>query len=339
MSHEKVAVWLTESIWKLRQTERGGVYLPFFFVPPLLHHSSLLLLTPQSVSPRIPLQTGWLTTTFTSPSPSFNPASVYIHTHCAPFLHHFPVETAAAWCPTRRRPLLHLRRATSTSAAAAATARARGTDTGRRGTRSGQSSSSTALPLSTHQRAFWVSLEVLERANMDGTGGCEAGIRDRRHILRGEWTMRRFVMLSAPYVMLPRYNCPCWCTWPIEGHAAASLQMRDSSFSLHNVGHALLFCARLVNFYGPLGRFRLSEWLLWLKQYFCFAILLLLLCLFGRPSYCGLLWTHFQECWYFVQQHWDFSLFLYSWCGYLEWFFKTISLSLLLHRVLSVNMP
>lgn len=73
-------VTVSKSIWKHRQTERGGVYLPLFFVPPLLHHSSLLLLTPQSVSPRIPLQTGWLTTTFTSPSPSFNPASVYPHT-------------------------------------------------------------------------------------------------------------------------------------------------------------------------------------------------------------------------------------------------------------------
>lgn len=113
-----------------------------------------------------------------SQQPSLHPhlhltQPVCIHTHCAPFLHHFPAETAAAWCPTRRRPLLHHRRATS--AAAAATARARGTDTERRETRSGQSSSnsSTALQLSPHQRAFWVSMEGPERANMDGTGGCD----------------------------------------------------------------------------------------------------------------------------------------------------------------------
>jgi len=43
--------------------------------------------------------------------------------------------------------------------------------------------------------------------------------------------MRRFVMLSAPYVMLPRYIqlSLLMYVWPIEGHAAASLQMRDSS--------------------------------------------------------------------------------------------------------------
>lgn len=155
-----------------------------------------------------------------SQQPSLHPhlhltQPVCIPTHCAPFLHHFPAETAAAWCPTRRRPLLHLRRATSTSAAAAATARARGTDTGRRGTRSGRSSSSSrALPLSTH---FWVSVEGPERANMDGTGGCEAGIRDRRHILREEWTMRRFVMLPAPHVY---YASPIHTTVPADVHVA-----------------------------------------------------------------------------------------------------------------------
>ncbi len=71
-------IWVFES--KGRQREREAVYNIFSPSLSLLHHSSLLLLTPQSVSPRIPPQTGWLTTTFTSPSPSFNPASVYPHT-------------------------------------------------------------------------------------------------------------------------------------------------------------------------------------------------------------------------------------------------------------------
>lgn len=74
--------------------------------------------------------------------------------------------------------------------------------------------------------------------------------------------------------------------WPIEGHAAASLQMRDSSFSLRNVGHALLFCARLVNFLRAFEQVQVVRGAFMAETIFCFAKLLLLLGLFmlGWPS-------------------------------------------------------
>lgn len=92
-------------------------------------------------------------------------------------------------------------------------------------------------------------------------------------------------------IMLPRYIqlSLLMYVWPIEGHAAASLQMRDSSFSLHNVGHALLFCARLVNFLRAFGQVQVVLGAFMAEPIFCFTILLLVLGLFmfGRPSYCG----------------------------------------------------
>lgn len=93
--------------------------------------------------------------------------------------------------------------------------------------------------------------------------------------------MQRFVMLSAPYV---HYACIklslLMYLWPIEGHAAASLQMREWScmlISAHNMGRVLLFCTRLVLFHGPLDRFNLSEAILLLKSYSVLGFVLLML--------------------------------------------------------------